>query len=191
MGLWLWRDGQADPVWEPPCILPVTDFHLVEWDGTDGRRIPGWLALPPGPAPGAGHPAVVWVHGGPAAQARATFRPDMQALLAQGYAVLMPNVRGSTGYGRASMESDDRDLRLDAVHDLAASPDGSPSQPGIDPSRLAVMGQSYGGYMVLAAVTEHPDLFRIAIDLYGISDFTTLLAATGPWRRAHRARRVR
>ena len=186
MGLFLWRAGQVRPAWAPPCELPVQDFSLVEWHGADGRTVPGWLALPPGPVPTAGHPAVVWVHGGPAAQARAAFRPDMQALLAQGYAVLMPNVRGSTGYGRTAMESDDREHRLDSVHDLAAGARWLGAQPGIDPARIAVMGQSYGGYMVLAAITEHPELWRTAIDFYGIADFVTLLAATGPWRRAHR-----
>ena len=117
----------------------------------------------------------------------ANFRADMQALLAQGYAVLMPNVRGSTGYGRAFMDADDVERRLDAVHDLAAGRAWLAAQPAIDPARIAVMGQSYGGYMVLAAVTEYPALWRCAIDLYGIADFGTLLAGTGPWRRAHRA----
>ncbi len=186
-GLWLWRDGAVRPLWRPECAAPVQTFDLVEWESIDGRRVPGWLALPSGPAPAAGHPAVVWVHGGPAAQARAGFRPDMQALLAQGYAVLMPNVRGSTGYGRAAMEGDDRESRLLSVHDLAAGGRWLAAHPGIDPARIAVMGQSYGGYMVLAAITEHPELWRAAIDFYGIADFSTLLASTGPWRRAHRA----
>jgi len=186
-GLWLWRDGATRPVWRPACALPVEEFSLVEWESLDGRRIPGWFALPQRPAPEGGHPAVVWVHGGPAAQARAGFRPDMQALLAQGYAVLMPNVRGSTGYGRAAMESDDRERRLMSVHDLAAGGRWLANQPNVDRERIAVMGQSYGGYMVLAAITEHPELWRAAIDLYGIADFGTLLASTGPWRRAHRA----
>jgi len=186
-GLWLWQDGTVRPVWRPACPVPVQAFTLVEWDSVDGRRIPGWLALPDGPAPAAGYPAVVWVHGGPASQTRANFRPDMQALLAQGYAVLMPNVRGSTGYGRAAMESDDRENRLLSVHDLAAGGRWLGAQPGIDPARIAVMGQSYGGYMVLAAITEHPALWRTAIDFYGIVDFATLLAATGPWRRQHRS----
>ncbi len=175
------------PLWRPDCALPVQDFGLVEWQSVDGRAVPGWLAMPPGPVPPGGHPAVVWVHGGPASQARATFRPDMQALLAQGYAVLMPNVRGSTGYGRAAMESDDREHRLLSVHDLAAAARWLAARPDIDPARIAVMGQSYGGYMVLAAITEHPELWRTAIDFYGIADFGTLLASTGPWRRAHRA----
>ena len=186
-GLWLWRDGAARPLWQPECAVPVQTFDLVEWESIDGQRIPGWLALPAGPAPAAGHPAVVWVHGGPAAQTRAGFRPDTQALLAQGYAVLMPNVRGSTGYGRAAMRSDDREHRLLSVHDLAAGGRWLAAHPSIDSARIAVMGQSYGGYMVLAAITEHPELWRAAIDFYGIADFATLLASTGPWRRAHRA----
>ena len=185
-GLWVWESGQVRPVWRPDCLLPTVPFRLVEWD-SDGRRIPGWLALPPGPAPSAGHPAVVWVHGGPAWQTRANFRPDMQALLAKGCAVLMPNVRGSSSYGRASMASADRERRLDAVADFAAAAHWLRAQPGIDPARIAVMGQSYGGYMVLAAITEHPELWRAAVDFYSISDFGTLLDGTGPWRRNHRA----
>ncbi len=186
-GLWLWEAGAVRCVSQPECALPVQDFALVEWPGFDGRPIAGWLAHPPGPAPEAGRPAIIWVHGGPASQARATFRPDMQALLAQGYAVLMPNVRGSTGYGRTFMELDDTDRRLDSVHDLAAAHRFVAAKPGIDPARIGIMGQSYGGYMVLAAITEYPALWRTAIDFYGISDFGTLLAATGPWRRDHRA----
>jgi dipeptidyl aminopeptidase/acylaminoacyl peptidase len=99
----------------------------------------------------------------------------------------MPNVRGSTGYGRASMEADDRELRLDSVHDLAAGRRFLEGQPGIDPDRIAVMGQSYGGYMVMAAVTEYPELWKAAINFYGIADFVTLLEQTGPWRQAHRS----
>jgi dipeptidyl aminopeptidase/acylaminoacyl peptidase len=186
-GLWVWSDGSARPAWQPDCALPLRDFALVEWTGMDGSPIPGLMAVPDGERPDAGWPAVVWVHGGPAMQARPSFRPDMQALLAQGYAVLMPNVRGSTGYGRAYMDADDVEKRLDSVHDLAAGHAFLARQPGIDPTRIAVMGQSYGGYMVLAAITEYPDRWRCAIDFYGIADFGTLLATTGPWRRGHRA----
>ncbi len=153
-GLWLWEDGAARPVWEPECGLPLRDFALVEWAGFDGLAVPGWLALPAGEAPAAGWPAVVWVHGGPAAQSRAGFRADMQALLDGGYAVLMPNVRGTTGYGRAYMDADDVAQRLDSVHDLAAGRHWLAARPEIDAGRIAVMGQSYGGYMVLAAVTR-------------------------------------
>ena len=186
-GLSIWQDGVVHEVWEPALDLPTQPFHLVEWPSENGTAVPGWLAMPASPSPATGLKAVISVHGGPASQSRATFRADMQALLAQGYAVLMPNVRGSTGYGRAWMESDDREHRLAAVHDLVAARHFLAAQPGIDPDRIAVMGQSYGGYMVNAAITEEPALWRAAISLYGIADFVTLLDRTGPWRRAHRA----
>ena len=184
-GLWLWTDGGARCVLQPPG-LPAVPWRRVSWPSFDARDTPGWLALPPGPAPDAGWPAAVWVHGGPASEARPGYRADLQAMVARGIAVLMPNVRGSTGSGRAAMESDDRERRLDAVHDLTAAARWLPLQ-GIDPDRIAVMGQSYGGYLVLAALTEAPELWRAGIDWYGMSDFATLLAHTGPWRRGHRA----
>ena len=186
-GLYVWEDGVVRAVWTPELDLPTRSFQLVEWTSFDAQVIPGWLALPKGEAPDAGWPAVIWVHGGPAGQARAGFRADMQALLAQGYAVLMPNVRGSSGYGRAWLAADDREKRLDSVHDLAAGRHFLAVLPEIDAGRIAIMGQSYGGYMVNAAVTEYPGLWCAAINLYGIADFVTLLEATGPWRRAHRS----
>jgi dipeptidyl aminopeptidase/acylaminoacyl peptidase len=160
---------------------------LVTWTSFDGKDIPGWLALPQRPCPKNGHPAIMWVHGGPVSQTRPSFRPDMQMLLAQGFAVLMPNVRGSTGYGRAYTVSDDVERRLDSVADLAHGRKWLASHPAIDGERIGIMGQSYGGFMVMSAITEYPDLWRAAVNYYGIADFVTLLAGTGPWRRNHRA----
>ena len=179
--------GAVRTLWQPDAPAGVQPFALVGWQGED-RAVPGWFARPAGEPPSAGWSAVVWVHGGPASQTRANWRPDMQALLAEGFAVLMPNVRGSTGYGRASTASDDGALRPGSVRDLAAAHAWLAAQPGIDGARIGIMGQSYGGYMVLAAITEQPGLWRAAVDFYGIADFATLLAATGPWRRAHRRR---
>jgi dipeptidyl aminopeptidase/acylaminoacyl peptidase len=192
-GLWLWQDGAAKPLWQPTpeaADVPsaaLRDFALVEWTSFDGRTIPGWYATPAGAPPAAGWPAVIWVHGGPAGQTRPNFRADMQMLLARGYAVMMPNVRGSTGYGRAALLSDERERRLDTVADLAHGRHWLAARPEIDANRIGVMGQSYGGYMVNAAITEYPELWRAAVNYYGIADFTTLLAKTGPWRRSHRA----
>ncbi len=185
--LWLWRDGSARVVWRPEATLDFVDLELVEWPSFDGSRIPGWLALPRGQRPAAGYPAVVWVHGGPVGQTRPNFRPDIQMLLAQGFAVLMPNVRGSSGYGRAYTESDDVHHRLDSVTDLAHGRAWLATHPAIDAERIGIMGQSYGGFMVMSAITEHPELWRAAVNYYGIADFVTLLAGTGPWRRNHRA----
>ena len=193
-GLYLWEAGAVRPLWLPDAKAEagldpadMAAFALVSWPGLDGQAVPGWLAMPHGPVPAGGFPAVVWVHGGPAAQSRAKFRPDMQMLLSQGCAVLMPNVRGSTGYGRAWMEADDIGRRQVATDDLAAARHWLAAQPGVDAARIGIMGQSYGGWMVLAAITRHPELWRAAVDFYGIADWTTLLRDTGPWRREHRA----
>jgi dipeptidyl aminopeptidase/acylaminoacyl peptidase len=194
-GLWLWQDGQVTklPLPDPLAaagINPATLVEpvLVEWESFDGKRIPGFYLLPKTPKPEAGHKAVVWVHGGPASQTRANFRPDIQMLLSQGYAVLMPNMRGSTGYGRAYMEADEVDLRPDVMADLAAGRASLAGQPDIDAGSIGIMGQSYGGWVVLAAITLQPELWHAAIDYYGIADFKTLLERTGPWRVDHRAR---
>ena len=112
----------------------------------------------------------------------------MQLLLDQGVAVLMPNMRGSTGYGRAYLEADEVEKRPDMMKDLAAGRAWLAGQPGIDPARIGIMGQSYGGWVVLAAVTMQPDLWKAAVNYYGIADFVTLLERTGKWRRDHRAR---
>jgi len=194
-GIWLWRDGVAAPI---PCDDPLAaagidrdsliEPVLVEWQSFDDLRIPGWYAVPRGPAPARGFPAIMWVHGRTAMQARANFRADVQMLLSQGFAVLMPNARGSTGYGRAYMEADEVEKRLDFMEDLAAGRAWLAAQPSIDPDRIGIMGQSYGGWAVLAAVTQQPELWKAAVDYYGIADFTTLLERTGPWRRNHRAR---
>ena len=188
--LWLWRDGAARVAWQPePVPEPAgfVDFELVSWESFDATRIPGWLALPRSPQPAAGYPAVIWVHGGPVSQARPNFRPDMQMLLAQGFAVLLPNVRGSSGYGRAYTESDDVERRLDSVTDLAHGRHWLAAHPAIDAERIGIMGQSYGGFMVMSAITEYPELWRAAVNFYGIADFVTMLAGTGAWRRSHRA----
>jgi dipeptidyl aminopeptidase/acylaminoacyl peptidase len=186
--LWIWRDGDVEAAWQPePLPLAFVDAEPVSWTSFDGAEIPGWLALPQAAPAANGYPAIIWVHGGPVSQARPNFRPDMQMLLARGFAVLMPNVRGSSGYGRAYTMSDDVERRLDSVADLAHGREWLASHPAIDAGRIGIMGQSYGGFMVMSAITEYPELWRAAVNYYGIADFVTLLAGTGAWRRNHRA----
>lgn len=188
--IWLWQAGAARPVVMPDIPVDAAtfiDLELVSWESFDGTMIPGWLALPPGKVPTGGHKAVIWVHGGPVGQTRPNFRPDIQMLLHHGFAVLMPNVRGSSGYGRAYTESDDVAKRPDCVADLAHGRHWLAAHPAIDANRIGIMGQSYGGYMVNAAITDYPELWRAAVNYYGIADFVTLLEGTGPWRRDHRA----
>lgn len=146
------------------------------------RRIPA-LLFTPRDTEARGLPVVVYVHGGPESQYRPNFNPIVQYFVNQGYAVLAPNVRGSTGYGYEYQSLDDIRLRMDLVHDLrhAALWLG---ESGIgDPRRIAVMGGSYGGFMVLSAITTYPEVWAAAVDIVGIANFVTFLEHTGPWRR--------
>jgi dipeptidyl aminopeptidase/acylaminoacyl peptidase len=188
--LWHYNPGEAAAellfaASEPPAAL--RDWKLVSFPTFDGRDLPGFLAVPEGVAPAGGWPVLVWVHGGPAMQALPNWRPDLQMVLSLGIAVLVPNVRGSTGYGRAYAALDDRELRLDSVRDLVAAHDWLSGQPQFDGKRIGIMGQSYGGWMVLAAVTEYPELWAAGVDYYGIARWKTFFERTGPWRVGHRA----
>ncbi len=109
-----------------------------------------------------------------------------QYFLSQGYALLVPNVLGSTGYGREYMMLDDVERRMDSVADLKAVVEWLHGRPEIAADRIAIYGRSYGGFMVLAALTEYPDLLAAGVDIVGIADWVTFLERTSPWRRAHR-----
>jgi dipeptidyl aminopeptidase/acylaminoacyl peptidase len=181
---------------EPPRKL--TDLGAVEGgvepsvhrvESFDGEEVPVFLFEPEGGGP---FPVVVTVHGGPEGQWRPWysqgFGPLTQFLVSRGYAVAAPNVRGSTGYGKRFEHLDDVELRLDSVHDLAAVHGWLAARPGIDGSRVAVYGRSYGGYMVLAALAFQPELWAAGIDFVGISSLRTFLENTADWRRAARER---
>jgi dipeptidyl aminopeptidase/acylaminoacyl peptidase len=131
--------------------------------------------------------AVLVVHGGPEAQARQNFNPFVQALAAAGHTVVVPNVRGSTGYGKRWYSADDVRRRLDSVADLAAIHAWLPGI-GVDPARAALWGASYGGYMVLAGLAFQPDLWAAGVDIVGISSLVTFLENTSAYRRAYRER---
>jgi len=115
------------------------------------------------------------------------FNPLVQALAAAGHTVLVPNVRGSTGYGKRWYSADDVRLRLDSVADLAALHAWLPSQ-GLDQSRAALWGGSYGGYMVLAGLAFQPELWAAGVDIVGVSSLVTFLENTSAYRRALRER---
>ena len=171
--------------------LAVTDFvepELIRYPTFDGRQIPAFFFKPKTPKPAGGYPTVMVVHGGPESQYLPNFRTEVQFLIARGYAILATNVRGSSGYGRHYLGLDDVRLRPGSVNDLAHANAWLRKHPELDGHRIAVMGQSYGGYMVLAAITLYPDLWAAGVDFYGIANWLTMLANTGPWRRKQRAK---
>jgi len=172
----------------PTAGIPESTFvesDLVRYPTFDGREIPGYLSVPE-TVPTGGAPTVVDVHGGPESQRRPSFAPLKQYFLAHGYAVFEPNVRGSTGYGRAYAALDDVEKRMDAVADVEAAAAWLTDRPEVDGDRLIVKGGSYGGFVTLAALTEYPDLWAAGIDVVGIANFVTFLENTGSWRRSLR-----
>jgi dipeptidyl aminopeptidase/acylaminoacyl peptidase len=159
--------------------------ELIRYESFDGREIPAFLSLPADSREDE-TPVVVDIHGGPESQRRPSFSPVTQYLLAAGYAVFEPNVRGSTGYGKSYTHLDDRENRMDSVADIERAVAWLRDHSMVDSERIAVMGGSYGGFMTLAALTEYPDLWAAGVDIVGIADFTTFLENTGSWRRALR-----
>ena len=152
----------------------------------DGRALPAFLYRPPAPSRGPA-PAVMCVHGGPESQWRPGYHGEVAALLAAGWTVLAPNIRGSTGYGRTFAGLDDRERRGDAFADIAAHGRWLAAHEEVDAARLALMGQSYGGFTTLAGLARDPGRWCGGVDLYGMADLATFLAETAPYRRAHRA----
>jgi dipeptidyl aminopeptidase/acylaminoacyl peptidase len=149
----------------------------------DGREIPAFVYRPdprrfPGP-----RPVLIDLHGGPQAQARPSFLgPDAYIVTELGMALIVPNVRGSSGYGISYLQLDDREHREDAVRDVGALLDWIARQPEYDPNRLVLRGGSYGGYLVLASLARFGDRITAGINLAGISDFETFMADQPPLR---------
>jgi dipeptidyl aminopeptidase/acylaminoacyl peptidase len=169
--------------------LDTTAFREPElvsyptFDDVDGktREIPAWVYKPPGDGP---FPVVVSIHGGPEAQSRPWFSSTYQMWLAKlGVAVVVPNVRGSAGYGKTYLGLDNGFKREDSVRDIGALLDWIESQSDLDEDRVAVFGGSYGGYMVLASAVHFSDRLRAAVDIVGISSFVTFLENTQDYRR--------
>lgn len=156
--------------------------RLITYAANDGTPLSGWLYEPRGRM---GPNATVFVyHGGPEGQSRPALNADVQALAAAGIAVFLPNVRGSSGFGKAFMAMDDKEKRVNSVADIKASTDALVSQGIADPARLGIMGGSYGGYMVMAAMTEYPDMFAAGANLFGIVNFDSFFKHTQPWMAA-------
>jgi dipeptidyl aminopeptidase/acylaminoacyl peptidase len=123
------------------------------------------------------------IHGGPEGQARPNFNSLIQFFLHNNYAVAVPNVRGSAGYGKKFNKLDNIRLRMNSVKDIKALADHLKQNEKIDGRKLIVYGGSYGGFMVLACITEYPEVFSAGIDIVGISNFVTFLENTAEWRR--------
>ncbi|WP_049922899.1 S9 family peptidase [Halopiger djelfimassiliensis] len=190
-----WTDAPTAGI--PPESFDESELVHVESFGVDGRSpsargtpeeshaglsVPGFFTLPDDHEPG-NTPVIVDIHGGPESQRRPSFSSVKQYFLDRGYAYFEPNVRGSSGYGAEYASLDDVEKRMDSVADVRACVEWLQDHPAVDPDRIAAKGGSYGGFMVLAALTEYPDLWAAGIDVVGIANFVTFLENTGDWRR--------
>jgi len=187
--VWAYADGSLERLTAIAAPEGLRDPELHRYPSFDGLSVPVFLWEPEGEGP---FPVVVMVHGGPEWQFRPawlpSFTPLAQYLVARGYAVAAPNVRGSTGYGKRYEHLDDGRLRLDSVRDLETLHDWLGARPRIDASRAVLYGRSYGGYMVLAGLAFQPERWAAGIESVGISNLVTFLENTSEWRRAVRER---
>lgn len=155
---------------------------LRTYTAHDGLELSGWYYRPVGvDAPG---PMVLSFHGGPEGQERPVFRATYQALLSRGIAVFAPNVRGSSGFGKTFVNLDNGVLRFNGIRDIEATVKYVTGAGLAEAGRIGIMGGSYGGYMVMAGITEYPTMFAAGANLFGIVNFETFFANTEPWMAA-------
>lgn len=176
--------------WTEPYAPPGIDTRrfgdqqVVRWKSFDGRSISGLLSLPPADKFSGKRPVLISIHGGPEGQATAGFMGRSNYYLQElGVAIIQPNVRGSSGFGKTFLDLDNGYQREDSVKDIGALLDWIATQPGLDASRVMVTGGSYGGYMSLAVASHYADRIVGAIDIVGISHFVTFLNNTESYRR--------
>ena len=146
--------------------------------------MPLYVYEPSTPGP---HPVLIMLHGGPESQFRPGFDPWIEYVVNElGFAVLAPNVRGSSGYGKTYLSLDNGELREDAVKDVGALLVWLGLQSSLDAKQVVVSGDSYGGYLALATLVNFSDRLRGGVDLAGISDFISFLGSTAPYRQNQR-----
>jgi dipeptidyl aminopeptidase/acylaminoacyl peptidase len=159
---------------------------LIQYKSFDGLEIPAFLYLPPDYEEGTPIPFVVDAHGGPESQFQPFFIRNFQYLMLNGYGVLAPNPRGSSGYGREYLNLDNYKNRKNSLKDYKAGVDWLIENGYTEKGKVAIRGGSYGGYVVMGMITEYPGLFSAAIDVVGIVNFKTFLENTADYRRALR-----
>ncbi len=157
--------------------------EAIGWKSFDGLSITGFLYRPPTTHTGR-RPVIINAHGGPEGQSRPGFLGRAHYFIEDlGVAMIFPNIRGSSGFGRTFLSLDDGVKREDSIRDIGALLDWIAAQPDLDPKRVMILGGSYGGYVTLAVATLYPDRIAGAIDVVGISNFVSFLERTETYRR--------
>ena len=171
-----------------PAIAPgnLVDSEVVRYKSYDGLEIPALLYRPKAASDSNRVPALVWVHGGPGGQSRKGYSPTIQHLVNHGYAILAVNNRGSSGYGKTFHHMDDRKHGDVDLKDCVWARNYLSSLDWIDSSRIGIIGGSYGGYMVAAALAFEPDAFEIGINIFGVTNWLRTLKSIPPWWEAQK-----
>jgi dipeptidyl aminopeptidase/acylaminoacyl peptidase len=165
----------------------LAEPELIRFKSFDGLSVPAFVYRPKGVPAGTRTPVIIDIHGGPEAQTRPVWNYGAQYFADVLKAtVILPNVRGSDGYGKRYLNLDNAEKREDSVKDIGALLDWIGDQPNLDARKVAVYGQSYGGYMSLAVMTHYSDRLVGGVERYGISDWITFLQNTEAYRRDNR-----
>jgi dipeptidyl aminopeptidase/acylaminoacyl peptidase len=164
----------------------LVDTEVVRFKSFDGTSIPNILWKPHQATAQRKAPALVWVHGGPGGQTTKGYNAFVQYLVNHGYVVLGINNRGSSGYGKTFFAADDQKHGREPLWDCVAAKDYLKSLSYVDGDRIGIIGGSYGGYMVLAALAFKPDVFDAGVDIFGVSNWVRTLQNTPPWWAAQR-----
>ncbi len=159
----------------------LVDAGVVRFESYDGVEIPGVLYRPHSAGPDNPAPALVWVHGGPGGQSRIGYSALVQYLVNHGYVVYAINNRGSSGYGKTFFKMDDRRHGEADLGDCIASKRMLGDTGFVDPERIGIIGASYGGYMVLAAMAFEPEAFDVGVDIFGVANWVRTLNNIPPW----------
>lgn len=166
-----------------PEINPddLVEAKVIRYKSFDGLDIPSILYKPKHIKPGEKAPALVWVHGGPGGQSRTGYNYQIQYFVNHGYVVLAVNNRGSSGYGKTFFKLDDLKHGEDDLIDCVEAKKYLLSSGYVDENKIGIIGGSYGGYMVLAALAFQPEAFEVGVDIFGISNWVRTLESIPPW----------
>jgi len=178
-----WTESELGDIDPTRLVEP----ELIRFSSFDGLSVPAFVYRPAGASPIARLPVIIDIHGGPESQSRPGWNPGAQYFAdTLNAVVILPNVRGSDGYGSRYLSLDNAEKREDSVKDIGALLDWIAEQPGLDPARVSVYGQSYGGYMSLAVMTHYSDRLAGGVARYGISNWISFLQNTEAYRRDNR-----
>jgi len=159
----------------------LVEAQVVRFKSFDGMEIPNIFYRPYQATPETKAPALVWVHGGPGGQTRRQYSAAVQFLVNHGYVVLGINNRGSSGYGKSFNTADDHRHGREPLWDCVAARKYLQGLPYVDPARIGILGGSYGGYMVLAALAFQPQEFAVGVDIFGVSNWIRTLESIPKW----------